>query len=264
MSRAALLLVGTVLWSTELAWAEDSELFLQAQAAAGRGRSVDAVRLATRLIERNPKYAEAFYLRGRERFRLGEVDKSVDDFDHYVKLKPRVAPQQWERGIAYYYAKRYKQGAEQFELYQTYLDNDVENSVWRFLCMVPIVGVEKARDVMLPIKNDRRPGMMQVYELYRGRMEPDQVLAAAQAGEPNPQQLAGRLFYIHLYLGLYNEALGKKVQAETYIRLAADRSLAENPRINRYMWDVARVHLARVYGKVKPDSRKKTDSKKSN
>ena len=95
--------------------------------------------------------ATAYYLRGRENFRLGEIKKSVADFDKYVELRPRLESRQWERGIAYYYAGEFKKGAEQFELYQTYHDNDVENSVWRYLCIARSVGVDKARSVMLPI-----------------------------------------------------------------------------------------------------------------
>ena len=172
--------------------ASENDLLDQARAAAVRGKSAEAVRLANIAIDRNPQFADAYYLRGREHFRLGKIDESVADFDHFVRLKPAAEPRQWERGITLYYARQYKQGEQQFELYQTYHDNDVENSVWRYLCMVPTVGVDKARSVMLPIKNDPRPGMMQVYDLFRGKLEPEQLLAEFRAGNPEAQQLSGR------------------------------------------------------------------------
>ena len=238
--------------------AGDSETGLldQATAAANRGRSAEAVRLASQAIDRNPQLADAFYLRGRERFRLGKVDESVTDFDRYVALKPQVESRQWERGIAYYYARQYKQGAEQFELYQTFHDNDVENSVWRYLCMVPTAGVDKARSVMLPIKDDRRPGMMQVYDLFRGKLEPEHLLIEFHKGNPNAEQLAGRLFYAYLYLGLYYESLGNKQQAEKYIKLAANPQLAENPNLNSYMWAVAHIHKQRLHDQQTADAEK--------
>lgn len=108
--------------------------------------------------------------------------------------------------------------------------------------MVPTDGVEKARATILPIRNDRRVPMMEVYELYRGNLTPDEVVAACRRDDPDPETLAGRLFYAHLYLGLYHEVAGEKELAQKYILLAADKKLAENPRINRYMWDVARIH----------------------
>ena len=242
--------------------ASENDLLDQARAAAVRGESAQAVRLASAAIEGNPQLADAYYLRGREHFRLGNVDKSVADFDRFVGLKPTAAPRQWERGIALYYARQYKQGAQQFELYQTYHDNDVENSVWRYLCMVPTVGVQRAREAMLPIQNDRRPGMMQVYDLFRGKLKPPQMLSEFQTGNPPPQQLAGRLFYAHLYLGLYYESLGEKPQAEKYIRLAAAPQLAANPYLNSYMWDVARIHMQRLTDKVSDKQPDKQPAKK--
>lgn len=218
------------------------ELLSEAQAAAANRDSAAAVRLASAAISADEMLAAAFYLRGRERFRLGLIHESVSDFDRYVELQPAAAPRQWERGIACYYAKQFAKGARQFELYQTYHDNDVENSVWRYLCMVPTEGIEKARSSILPIRNDRRVPMMQVYELYRGKLKPEEVLAACQHGTPDPETLAGRLFYAHLYLGLYHEVAGEQELARKYIQLAADKNLAKNPHINRYMWDVARIH----------------------
>ena len=117
-----------------------------------------------------------------------------------------------------------------------------ENSTWRYLCMARSVGVEKARGTMLPIENDPRIPMMQIYDLYRGKRTPDEVLDAARAGAPTDEVLAGRLFYAHLYLGLYYEANGESELAKKYIYLAADEKLSHSNRINTYMWDVAHVH----------------------
>ena len=194
-------------------------------------------------LQNNPTF---HYLRGRVQFRLGQFDASVKSFDTYVEAAPKAESRQWERGISMYYAKQYKRGAEQFELYQTFHDQDVENSVWRFLCMVPETGVKKARAVMLPIENDRRIPMMKVFEMYRGTASPEDVLKEAKRGEPDANTLNGRLFYAHLYLGLYYEVLKKDDLARKYIKLAADKSLIGHPGINTYMWDVARVHWDRL------------------
>jgi lipoprotein NlpI len=240
--RFALLAV-FVLWANLARTGEDAgALLARAQAAAAKGDSEAAVELATAAIKQDVKLTSAYYLRGRERFRLGKVKESVADFDRYVELRPSVESRQWERGIANYYAEQYEKGAKQFELYQTFHNNDVENSVWRYLCMVPQHGIRKSRAVMLPIENDRRVPMMQVYELYRGNLKPDDVLAACKRDDPPPEVLAGRLFYAHLYLGLYYEVASQADLAAKYIKLAADEALADNSRINRYMWDVARIH----------------------
>ncbi len=227
-------------------------LLQQAREKTGQRKFAEAAGLLTKAIEMDKEQATAYYARGRVNFQLGKIKESVQDFDAYVKRRPQVESRQWERGIALYYAGEFERGAKQFELYQTFHDNDVENSVWRFLCMARTQGAKKARQVMLPIKNDRRVPMMQVFEMYRGTIEPAAVLAAVQADKPTGDVLAGRLFYAHLYLGLYYEALGKKQEAEKYIRLAAQEKLKTSPRINTYMWDVARIHWQQLKKKSPP------------
>jgi lipoprotein NlpI len=192
-----------------------------------------------RLIELSPEEAEHYYYRGRARFCTGKIAESIRDFDHYVEERPRLASRQWERGIAIYYAGKFGEGAKQFELYQTYHDNDVENATWRFLCMARDVGVEQARAELLPIENDRRVPMMQIYALYRGKGTADEVLKAAQASD-DEAALNHRLFYAHLYLGLYYEALGKPDLARRHILES------EKHKIGHYMWDVAHVHAERL------------------
>jgi lipoprotein NlpI len=221
------------------------QLLGRAAKAAGEGNSEQAVDLATLAIGADPTLADAFYLRGRENFRLGQVERSVADFDKYVALRPDAESRQWERGIALYYAGQFERGAKQFELYQTFHDSDVENSVWRYLCVARADGVEKARETMLPIENDPRVPMMQIYEMYRGKLKPDDVLAAARAGDPDAETLAGRMFYADLYLGLYHEAAGNAELARKHI-LASAGNDQPNPRVNRYMWDVARIHAERL------------------
>lgn len=222
--------------------ANDAEAKLaEAERAIAQGRSEPAVRLLTEALTADPKLADAWYLRGRENFRLGRGEQSVADFDRYIQLRPELASRQWERGISCYYAGKFAEGAKQFELYQTYHDNDVENSVWRYVCMARLDGPEKARRAMLPIANDTRVPMMEVYRMFRGELTPDQVLAAVDRDQPSDDVRAGRLFYARLYLGLYYEAQGQRELAGKYILLAADEH-RETRRVNRYMWDVARIH----------------------
>jgi lipoprotein NlpI len=189
-----------------------------------------------RVIQIFPQAAEAYDRRGSEHFKQGNIAASVADFDRAIALEPAREPGHWRRGISYYYAGQYEQGQKQFEGYQTVDDNDVENAVWRYLCMARRLGVEAARKSMLKIRADPRIPMMQVYALYRGELQPDDVLAAARSGDPPPAALNQRLFYAHLYLGLYYDAAGNREQALRHI------TAAEGHKIGHYMWDVARVH----------------------
>jgi lipoprotein NlpI len=238
----SIVIVAIGLLLPEAILAEDSteELLRQAAQASQRGKSKEAIAVLSQVLAADPKLADAWYLRGREHFRVGEVTKSVADFDKLTELKPDLASRQWERGISCYYAGDFEKGAKQFELYQTYHDQDVENSTWRYLCVARTAGVEKARQTLLPIDNDRRVPMMEIFRLYQGKLSPEDVLKAANAGQPSEEQLNIRLFYAHLYIGLWHEAAGHEELAKEHILEA------EKHKIGHYMWDVAHVHAARI------------------
>ena len=238
--RVSRLVFASLVLFSAAAFAEDKadiqELVTRAMKARSDGKLTEAVKLFDRVIASNKKASNAYYYRGRINFRLGKIAESIADLDQVAKLRPKRERELWERGISHYYVGRYKQGAAQFALYQTYHDNDVENSVWRYLCMAREQNVKKAREKMLPIKNDTRVPMMKIYAMYRGRASADDVLTAARAGKPTDEQLNGRLFYAHLYIGLFHEADGKAKLARKHILLA------EKHKIGHYMWDVAHVH----------------------
>lgn len=202
-------------------------------------RHAAAVTDFNKCLELDPACAEALDRRGSELFKLGRVAEALADFDRFVKLRPEAAPGHWKRGIALYYAGRYDEGRRQFEGYEKVDTNDVENAVWHFLCVARKDGLAKARTSLLKIGKDKRVPMMQVYDLYRGALKPADVLAAAEAGEVAPPERRQRLFYAHLYLGLYYDATGDPKQALEHITQAAGKY-----RIPHYMGDVAGVHEA--------------------
>jgi len=217
-----------------------ADLMRRAAQADQRREFGRAIELWSEVAAKNPKLPDAYYRRGRSHFCAGKVRESVADFDKYVELAPELESRQWERGISYYYAGEFAKGAKQFELYQTYHNQDVENSAWRCLCVARTEGVEKAQANMLPIDEDRRIPMMQIYDLYRGKKKPEDVIATAEAGNPIGPELNQRLFYAHLYIGLWHEAAGRADKAKEHILLA------EKHKIGHYMWDVAHVHAERL------------------
>lgn len=198
----------------------------------------EAVADFDRVIDLAPRNADACDHRGSERFKLGRFVDSIADFDRAIELDPAREAGHWKRGISYYYVRRYDDGRKQFEHYQTVDSNDVENAVWRFLCMARQDGAPAARRELLKVKRDPRVPMMEIYALFAGQAMPDQVLSAVGTDNPPPDEMRLRQFYADLYLGLYYEALGEAAKARQHIQAAADRE------IPHYMWDVAKVHAA--------------------
>lgn len=249
------------------------EAVLAARQALARGDSAQAVAIATKLIADEPKnpaaYAAragiydslrefakavddynrvvelapeslvAYQRRGEDQFRLGHFPQSVADFDKVVELAPAREPHHWQRGISLYYAGEFRRGAKQFEDHQTVNPEDVENAVWHYLCVARSEGIEAARKRLIPIHSDSRVPMMQVYAMFAGKATPADVLRAAEAGQPGAAEKRERLFYAHLYIGLYEEAAGHQDAAREHIHLAAEKYA-----VGGYMGDVARVHDA--------------------
>jgi len=173
-------------------------------------------------------------------FQGGRIEESVAGFDRLVKLAPTALPQLWQRGIALYYAGRFKDCRAQFESHRTVNPDDVENAAWHFLCVARGESPAKAKAALLPVGPDSRVPMSQIYQMLRGELTVEQVLKAGGF------QMEGQ-FYAELYVGLYLEALGNAEQALKHIRNAsADRYSGSG-----YMHDVARVHHDRL---VKPVS----------
>jgi lipoprotein NlpI len=210
--------------------------FLRAAAHDMLGEPRKALDDLNELLRLDPNAARAINERGGIHFKLGNLKESVADFDHYLKMRPDGFNEHWRRGISLYYARRFDDGRKQFEGYEKVSTTDVENAVWHFLCVAGKDGVDKARASLLKIGRDRRVPMMQVYDLFAGKLKPADVLKAVEEGKPDEAERNTRLFYAHLYLGLYAEVSGDSKAALEHMETAVKH------RVRHYMWDVARVH----------------------
>lgn len=192
---------------------------------------VDELSWWNNVISSQPNQSKAYIRRGMVKFKLAQINESIQDFDLAEKLEPSILPYLWQRGLSFYYAERFAEGAKQFEVDLTVNSQDVEETVWRYLCIAGYQGVMEARNSLLPIKNDPRPVMNWVYELFAGNCSPEDVL---KVGEKDGKR--GN-FYSHLYVGLYYEAESQTEQAQKYIVKAA-----EEYQLDDYMWYLAKVH----------------------
>jgi lipoprotein NlpI len=215
----------------------EQALFIRGEAYAMERQSDKAIADFNKVLELNPNFLLAVDRRGGEYFKQGKITESIQDFDTYIKAYPKSEESHWRRGISYYYAEKYKEGAKQFELGKKVYGDDVENAFWHYLCLARIEGVEKARQQLLKIGNDRRPGFMTILKMIQGQAKPEDVFADIEKQKLDKEDLNEALFYAHLYIGLNYEAQGNAAKSLEHITQAVDK----HP-IGHYMWDVAAVH----------------------
>ncbi|ETW99513.1 MAG: hypothetical protein ETSY1_14740 [Candidatus Entotheonella factor] len=198
---------------------------LQQQIAA---LEADVERLTSQLTAETAS-ANVYVQRGMMQFKLGRIEASIADFDQAEQRNPSLTPYLWQRGLSYYYAARFDDGARQFEVDLQVNGQDVEETVWRYLCQAQRQGAEAARAELLPVRNDPRPVMATVYELFAGACDTDALLAVAR--DRNER------FYSQLYAGLYFEAQGDAERARHHMTQAAEMQVLDD-----YMGWLAVVH----------------------
>ena len=174
-------------------------------------------------------------------FERGRLAEAVAGFNRVAALVPSVAPTLWQRGIALYYLGRFEECAAQFAAFHTIDPTDLENASWHFLCVARSQSVERARTTLLKAGPDPRILRTEIYDMLRGRLSPDELIAMATKSVPIVQ------FYAHLYVGLYAEAQGDRPTAMTHIATAAGDQYRS---IGGFMNVVAQVHLARLRSTV--------------
>jgi lipoprotein NlpI len=185
----------------------------------------------TRHLTTDPHQAQGYIQRGMISFKLGHIAAAIADFDRAEHLNPALTPYLWQRGLAYYYAERFADGAKQFEVDLTVNRHDVEETVWRYLCQAQLQGAQVAREGLLPVQHDARPVMGWVYRLFAGQCDAEMVLAQYRNAGRRQQ------FYSHLYVGLYYEAARDAPRARQYVTQAAAMRVMDD-----YMGWVAMVH----------------------
>jgi lipoprotein NlpI len=190
-----------------------------------------ALQRLTQQLETDPYQPNIYIERGMTYFKLSRIAAAIADFDRAEHLNPALTPHLWQRGLAYYYAERFADGAKQFEVDLTVNKHDVEETVWRYLCQAQLQSAQEARARLLPVQHDARPVMGWVYKLFAGECHAEAVLAQYRNADRRQQ------FYSHLYVGLYYEAEHDEAQARQYITQAAAMQIVDD-----YMGWVAMVH----------------------
>jgi lipoprotein NlpI len=207
----------------------------------------DRVEKLSQQITEKPTSEDLYSQRGDAYFFLGNFDKAVQDYDQMVKLDKELEASHWRRGIAFFYAGKFKNAAEQFELYHSFDNVDRENGIWRYLSHVKAQGRDHARQGLLKYKKDDREPFPAVYQLFAGKITPEQILKQIREAEIDDKERQSRLFYADLYIGLNYTVEGQPDKALPHLRAATanewPRKAGGGPY---YMWQVFRLHYERL------------------
>src|SRR5437016_5979624 len=74
------------------------ELLIRAGVSFAKGHREDAIELATKAIEAEPRNAQAYYVRGRFYAEVRQPQKAVEDLTQALALDPAAAPAYYHRG----------------------------------------------------------------------------------------------------------------------------------------------------------------------
>ena len=217
-------------------------VFTRGEAYAAQRKHAEAIKDFDAALALDKTYLLAADRRGAERFKLGMIDESIADFNKFLEAFPKEEPGHWRRGISFYYAGKYADGAKQFYDGRVVFGADVENAFWHFLCNARKDGIDKARKQLLALDGaDRRIPMMKTYDMLAGKAKPADVIETAEKADLKGDDATEAKFYANLYVGLYFEAEGQSEKCKEHITAAVEKY-----KIGHYMWDVANVHLARM------------------
>ena len=174
-------------------------------------------------------------------FRLGRFTEAIRDYDAAARLRrPHDDDSCWERGLAQYYSGDFRAARDQFSRYHRVGPSDIENGIWRFLCIAEEEGIAKARETILEYPRKGRKPFPALLALYLDRGSADAVLEEARRDTSSAEELTTNLFYAHYYLGKYYEIVDQKDRALTHVRTALEH------KISHFMYACAEIDAKRL------------------
>ena len=215
---------------------------LRAQEGAGKTAEAELPALEQQL-KVSPDSMRLLSASGDAALFAGQAAKAVEHFERMIKLDPAQDAPHWRLGIAYYFNKQWAESARQFEKYHAHDARDRENGIWKFLADAKRNGIERARAEMLPYEQFDREPFPALYDMYAGRMTPEEFRADVEQRGATSERRAK--FFALYYDGLFQDLLGQREAGIEKVRQAVALYTPATAGSGGpgYMWRVAGVHL---------------------
>lgn len=174
-------------------------------------------------------------------FRLGRFEEAIKDYDTSIQFKwPHDDNSCWERGLAQYYVGDFQAGAEQFVRYHRVGALDIENGLWRLLCIAEDEGIEKARTMILHYPRKMRKPFPSLLAVYMNEGKAEAVFEEANRDVTSEEERTANLFNAHYYLAKYYDITDQHTLARTHIQKALEY------RIPHFMYACAQIDAERL------------------
>ena len=122
-------------------------------------------------------------------------------------------------------------------------------------------GLKTAREGLLKYEKDDRPPYPLLYEMFAGRLKPEDVFLRIEQANYSESFKERVLFHGCLYVGIYLELVdNKKIMAENLLKKAFENKYGQST--GTYMWQVARLHYFQLMRENKTSSMGKDSSGK--
>jgi lipoprotein NlpI len=199
----------------------------------------------TAALVRSPESVPLLSRRGDCHLFLGRFAEAVADFEKMIALDSTQDAPHWRLGIAYYFAGGFAKAARQFEKYHEYDGGDRENGIWKFLSQARGESLSKARAEMLVYTRFDREPFPALYEMFAGTRTTEDVFREIERKDLTRDDRV--MFFANYYAGLNEALLGHRERALELTRKAAASAWGQTAEGGpAYMWQVARIHAARL------------------
>ena len=221
-----------------------SAVFLRRFLLPADNDSVDHAQREQQLGGLYRQIAQNVHDRAGALFRVERFELSLEDYDASIAVGiPHDEDSCWERGLVYYYLGRFDDGRKQFEGYHKVGPKDIENGIWRYLCIAENSSLKKAIETFYPYPQKDRIPFPALHALYSGTGTAEAVLEEADSGPPGRR--VTQRFYGHYYIGKYFEVTRDFKRAHEHFEKAVTH------KIGHFMYDCARVDLKRNAERLK-------------
>lgn len=154
-------------------------------------------------------------------FWAGLFEFAVIEYGWMIEIDPKLKASHWRRGVAFFYAGRYREAAKQFEAYRPPDNVDCESGIWRYLCQRKANSPKKARAGLHKFNKVDQEPFPDIYRLCAGEAKPNEILKRIESAKIPPAKRNRRRYYAELYIGLYEFVEGRTKSARTHLENAA-------------------------------------------